>query len=80
MDCMTGKEKKAVVTSLCLSFAVLPHHPVMHNLLYAFVGILWVFTNYCTYEICVTCFPYSCHLWSCQVKHFGIVCMKRHCL
>lgn len=37
MDCMTGKEKKAVVTSLCLSFAVLPHHPVMHNPLYAFV-------------------------------------------
>lgn len=41
MDCMTGKEKKAVVTSPCLSFAVLPHHPVMHNPLYAFVWILW---------------------------------------
>lgn len=41
MDCVTGKEKKAVVTSLCLSFAVLPHHPVMHNPLYTFVWILW---------------------------------------
>lgn len=27
MDCMTGKENKAMVTSLCLSFAVLsPSH------------------------------------------------------
>lgn len=41
MDCMTGKEKKAVVTSLCLSFAVLPHHPVMQNPLYALVWVLW---------------------------------------
>lgn len=40
MDCMTGKEKKAVVTSLCLSFAVVPHHPLMHNPLYAFAWVL----------------------------------------
>lgn len=79
MDCMTGKEKKAVVTSLCLSLAVLPHHPVMHNPLYAF-GFSGLSSNYRTYEIYVTCFPYSCHPWSCQVKHFGMVCLKRHCL
>lgn len=43
MDCTTGKEKKAVVTSLCLSLAVLPHHPVMHNPLYVFVWVFWAF-------------------------------------
>lgn len=50
MDCMTGKEK-AVVTSLRLSFAVLPHHPVMHNPLYAFVWVLWALIKL-SYKIC----------------------------
>ena len=42
MGCMTGKEKKAVGTSLCLSVAGLAHHPAMHNPVYAFVWVLWV--------------------------------------
>lgn len=30
------------MTSLCLSFAGLVHHPAMHNPLHAFVWVLWV--------------------------------------
>lgn len=42
MGYMTGEEKKAVVTSLCLLCTGLTHHPATCNPVYAFVWVLWV--------------------------------------
>lgn len=56
MACMTGKEKKAVVTSLCLSFAALAHDPAMHNPVYAFVCILWVLIKLSVHMRCYLVF------------------------
>lgn len=42
MGCMTGEEKKAVVTSLWLLCAGLAHHPATCNPVYAFFWVLWV--------------------------------------